>query len=946
MPDLYLTEALASARNYFRQDEPRFWLWADDALCWRDGATIVFHQELAEILRRLAVDGLPSFTPLLLLLAACRENYRRERTERALAQEKALLGGDASGANLTSEDLLAALDRVAALPKELRSTIEAKAALAEIVFAGQRPLPAENVLGAVQLFRSIPAAELLGDGARADDRRPIEDTQIWTKEELLGVPAEARPHVTSALQSMREGLARVDADALRLRLRTGLDQWVQPANIGAPADDSLRGFISRLRQDPELSGLGRLAHDLMAAVHVPRGMSEPEELRLGGVSDIANRGPLDRLLVSELAHDDLTLAVRVAVGEALYLRREAPPRTPVRQRFVLIDCGIRLWGVPRVFAAAVGLALAATADRQTQAATWRATARDVESVDLGSREGLIGLLAQLEATPQPAAALGRFLETVDRSDTAADAILITHDDVLADADFRRAIAAFGERRFYLATVDRDGRFRLLARSGRGIRTVREARFDLDRLLAPASRPTARLIHQDAGSDLPAILSVDPFPLLLPHPITNGRIAFQPAHGALAVTHDGRLMHWRRAGRGATQITAALPPGRLHHLSIDDAGTARVVVGSPPTWPLFVARVDLTDQTCHIAAVDKQVEAPLGVAFFQQRLFLISNDAVWVVSEQGRASAPLKPVGQHFSQRFFSDGKRDWYALSFDGHAPRLTPVPLHRSIDAASIAMMFDRTGFDGPWVVTTTGRVASALDGSEPFAGWPGRMVVPLAVSPGGHHLVLFPMETDGPRTLSRYAKRHLADKLQIVVLPPEAPAATVEVFPWNEKYAFAFDPELRRLVRPARLPHRFQRIGADAEGRLTLLSRRGRAWLIAGGPKQPGLRMVSVPTASLHHTQVFERVDAPPGIRFTLRIARWADGSRAWLDSRGLLHLKSGDRSLPELTLVLVPRGEAAAWASDGRTWGPTLYTGVDAAAPGEELLAAIDAFLARLA
>ena len=39
-------------------------------------------------------------------------------------------------------------------------------------------------------------------------------------------------------------------------------------------------------------------------------------------------GDFDRLLVSELAHDDLTLSVRIALNEALYLRREAPARDP------------------------------------------------------------------------------------------------------------------------------------------------------------------------------------------------------------------------------------------------------------------------------------------------------------------------------------------------------------------------------------------------------------------------------------------------------------------------------------------------------------------------------------------------------------------------------------------------------------------------------------------
>ena len=79
----------------------------------------------------------------------------------------------------------------------------------------------------------------------------------------------------------------------------------------------------------------------------------------GGVADITNRGPLDRLLLSELAHDDLTLAARVALNEALYLRREPPMREPPGALGLLLDSGVRLWGIPRVLATAVALALIA-----------------------------------------------------------------------------------------------------------------------------------------------------------------------------------------------------------------------------------------------------------------------------------------------------------------------------------------------------------------------------------------------------------------------------------------------------------------------------------------------------------------------------------------------------------------------------------------------------------
>src|SRR4029077_1254713 len=106
-------------------------------------------------------------------------------------------------------------------------------------------------------------------------------------------------------------------------------------------------LLTQLRDDEELAGVAQIARNLLAAIHIPRALAAPLELPVGGVSDLSNRGDLDRLLISELAHDDLTPATRIALNEALYLRREAPVSTPPRGRIVMIDTGIRLWGIAR-----------------------------------------------------------------------------------------------------------------------------------------------------------------------------------------------------------------------------------------------------------------------------------------------------------------------------------------------------------------------------------------------------------------------------------------------------------------------------------------------------------------------------------------------------------------------------------------------------------------------
>jgi hypothetical protein len=53
-------------------------------------------------------------------------------------------------------------------------------------------------------------------------------------------------------------------------------------------------------------------------------------------------------------------------------------------------------------------------------------------------------------------------------------------------------------------------------------------------------------------------------------------------------------------------------------------------------------------------------------------------------------------------------------------------------------------------------------------------------------------------------------------------------------------------------------------------------------------------------------------------LRSIRFTDGTQAWIDSRGLVHLRSSVASLPEVTLLMVPSPHPlAGWLSDGRVF-----------------------------
>jgi len=63
-------------------------------------------------------------------------------------------------------------------------------------------------------------------------------------------------------------------------------------------------------------------------------------------------------------------------------------------------------------------------------------------------------------------------------------------------------------------------------------------------------------------------------------------------------------------------------------------------------------------------------------------------------------------------------------------------------------------------------------------------------------------------------------------------------------------------------------------------------------------------------------------PNVKFTSYA--WKDGSMALLDSRGLLHLKSADGNVPEISVLLVVDQATACWCADGVVSGPAYFTG----------------------
>jgi hypothetical protein len=142
-------------------------------------------------------------------------------------------------------------------------------------------------------------------------------------------------------------------------------------------------------------------------------------------------------------------------------------------------------------------------------------------------------------------------------------------------------------------------------------------------------------------------------------------------------------------------------------------------------------------------------------------------------------------------------------------------------------------------------------------------------------------------------------------------------------------FDDTQWNQLSQRNLLKRFRSIGA-APVPLTLTSTKGRVLNLTYTTTEgvPTIRLVASETGqNPARVALFHQEVTPKGIGYTLSQAEWSDGSRVILDSRGLLHFQSADRSIPEFSIVL-SETQVSGWCADGRRWGAAYFHGPHAA------------------
>lgn len=212
-----------------------------------------------------------------------------------------------------------------------------------------------------------------------------------------------------------------------------------------------------LRRQPRLAGALPLVGAMLSALTLPPRRRRPPEMPLGGYADVTTRGEPERLLPSQFALDADEFVRRFAEKELLFFRKEEPHQRTRERLVLLVDQGVRTWGVVRLALAAAALAFHQLADRKKRPFLIRFSSAAGERLDPseGDPQPFVDRLAASDFTPNPADLLDAEFNAGDEEE--ADIVLLTHPRSLRDDGIKSALPRLpAQQRLFALAVDDEG----------------------------------------------------------------------------------------------------------------------------------------------------------------------------------------------------------------------------------------------------------------------------------------------------------------------------------------------------------------------------------------------------------------------------------------------------------------------------------------------------------
>lgn len=434
-----------TGRTYILKHAYSFWEWDEEegVVAFRDGQTISYAVPLGDLIQELAPQRLPRFGTLLLVLMAMNTpfEYGCEKALAEIPNEDPSLGEIKQGAH-------AFLTELSQLPESLK-TSNLRPEIIKVVFQDCHGLMSVKLSAKIASIFLGSKDRLLPTASRtAYKKEEKEDLRVLA---ILGRYFGAFGGIYNRLSQLLD-----IPETIELKAPFPLKQHEVPEDL-----------VEVLKENKATSTIGMLIRPIWAGLSIPYHGIEPSQQPTGGVSDLTNKGNLDKLLLSEYASDDLIFLARLANNEALYLNRESPPASNIRQRIMLIDVSLRNWGRPKTLSMAIAIAIGTHPKTKIGQEAYAVGNRCV-SIQLGEVHEIILAMKEVEATLDASEGIREYFINNPATHNR-EVFILTERSTLQQGGMQQVMSEFRDVIDYTVALDTEGKVDVYKRAGMNIR---------------------------------------------------------------------------------------------------------------------------------------------------------------------------------------------------------------------------------------------------------------------------------------------------------------------------------------------------------------------------------------------------------------------------------------------------------------------------------------------
>jgi|688.fasta_scaffold00432_38 hypothetical protein len=890
---------------YLDSPNSELWTYRDrgDVIVWSDtGETIMLASNAAALCKILLRElrGLPSLTAILFVSDALTKGWnKRQSTQRVHLLRNSIPKQFNSKA--PDSHIVDWLESLGKLSARLRKGVNAQGAFM------------------AEIWEDFPHSWL-----------EIDEKDSPVAIEWLNITASERPNIEfshenvstyqskKALQALEyASLLTIDEKAIQDRLKTGLDSTDE---LRSPHDsiqlkDPIQRLLDQLLQQAHTDDPGwvaTLAWDLSLLISLPRKPSEPDDLQIGGVSDVSNRGNPERLLISELAADPDTLIARIATGQALYLRHESPPKSSPHTRDIWIENGIRCWGEQRITMLAFALATAAAEEKKGVKVRVNTLAgNQIFNENFSTLEGLTDALERLHTATHPGSAIELLIQKYDREkENFSEPLVIVTAATAKDPNFRDKLKLLPTP-YLLAVIEPKSWVEIREHTTRGESVWKKVQL----------KPTKRLQKNVSSSHLPQFVRYKCSPLRFPCDLTAPYMKVfenDPKPGAWLITHNYRLLCFNTPDYGcidlgsvpaADVLAATTPSNDSIHMVIAYHG------GSKSELVHYLVTASLSDGIQYKMIQPDSDPHKIVKYYFDQGLLHRVGSQLDLINPRNGMILTQTPIRQrHLGGPFFGD--RDLLI------ADVVNQSFVWRHLGKCNFPIGVVLRSPSGPIAVAADFLWTKRFTGTDEPETSTGRQIIstsqPNFIDYNHDHTVALITITKVEKTSGFSPDIAGKKELAISFFLSNRTLSHSRISP--EEAIRSFDRSA--LQRPAghNVRSRFNTIGVHQDG-LLLSQNQNEVYLLRIMDQNFSLQYFRDPRNALNLIPFVDVVPHSEAVRRRWRLSRAELGRcTIWLDSRGLLHLRDADGV--ELSLMLL-QNTTAGWFSKGELFGPSFFT-----------------------